>query len=76
VPFSNVGRSYKVIRRENGKPDVLTFLPCTASAPEAVLWCESEGYKVIDHEIIETPDDEKHIATVVVTVEPDPEPGR
>ena len=70
APLSDVGRSYKVIRREKGKPDVPIFLPYTASESDAVHWCESEGYKVIDHEIIKTPFDEKHIETIVLTVEP------
>ena len=69
-PRSNVGRSYKVIRREEGKPDALIFLPHDASKPDAVRVCEEDGYRVIDHEITDTPHDKKHIATIVVIVEP------
>jgi len=69
MALSVVGRSFKVIRRETGKPDALIFFPYTASEIDAVRCCESEGYRVIDHEITRTPDDEKHIATIVVIVE-------
>jgi hypothetical protein len=69
MALSNVGRSYKVIRKEKGKPDALIVLPCTASVVDAVRCCESEDYKVLDHEITTTPDDEKHIATIVVIVQ-------
>jgi hypothetical protein len=65
-----VTRSYKAIRRENGKPDFLTFFPADAGAPQIVGWCESEGYKVLGYTVEETPDDMNHIATVIVTVQP------
>jgi hypothetical protein len=65
-----MSRSYIATRRENGKPDVTANFPITASPEDAVLWCETDGYKVIEHKYIETPDDEKFIGTVIVTVEP------
>lgn len=66
---SKVGRSYKAIRREKGKSDVVTVFPYTANPVDAVRWCESEDFEVIGHEIIETPNDEKHISTIIVTVQ-------
>lgn len=62
-------RSYKVIRREPGKPEFITFFPGDSSVVDVVRWSESEGYKVMSHEIKETPEDEKHIATITVVVE-------
>jgi hypothetical protein len=70
VTYTPVGRSYIAIRRQEGCPDVVTHFPYTASEVEAIRWCESEGYKVIKHEVKPTPEDEKHIATVTVVVEP------
>ncbi len=67
-----MGRSYVAIRREKGKPDVKTNLPITASPLDAVLWCEAGGYKVLEHKYDETPDDEKFIGTIIVTVAPKP----
>lgn len=78
VPFSSdltknpvqlINRSYKAIRREEGKQDVVTHFPSTASPADAVRWCETDGYKVIGHEIINTPEDENCISTTIVTVE-------
>jgi hypothetical protein len=67
---SKVGRSYKAIRREEGKPDVVTVFPCTANpVVDAVCWCESEGYKVSGLEIFDTPNDEKEISTTIVKVQ-------
>jgi hypothetical protein len=65
-----INRSYKAVRRENSKPDFVTFFPCTSDPVDAVSWCESEGYRVIGHEIIDTPNDEKHISTIIVNVQP------
>jgi len=67
-----MGRSYVAIRREKGKPDVKTNLPITASPLDAVLWCEAGGHKVLEHKYDETPDDEKFIGTIIVTVAPKP----
>ena len=74
--FDRVGRSYKAIRREKGKPDVVTHFPVTTSPVDAVRWCEAEGYKVMGHEIIETPEDQKCISTTIVTVEPKAKPAK
>lgn len=65
-----MGRSYKAIRREEGKPDVVTVFPHTANPVDAVRWCESEGYKVVGHELIDTANDQKHISTTKVKVQP------
>jgi hypothetical protein len=63
-------RSYIVVRIEKGKQDVRTHFPEDKASPvDAIRWCESDGYKVIGHEIIETPDDVNFCATVKVTVE-------
>lgn len=70
--LQKANRSYKAIRRENGKPDVVTHFPSDASPVDAVRWCEAEGYTVTGHEIIETPDDENCRSTTVVIVEPKP----
>jgi len=61
--------SHVAIRREKGKQDVRTHFPSDASAVDAVRWCEAGGYKVIGHEVIETPEDGKHISTTIVTVQ-------
>ena len=34
----------------------------------ALEWCRSDGYKIIEHKRTETPNDEKFIATITVTV--------
>ena len=70
-------RGYLVKRREKGKPDVPTSFPEDTGAAVldyALEWCKSDGYKIIEHERTETPNDEKFIATIVVTVEPKPKP--
>jgi hypothetical protein len=67
---SKVGRSYLAIRREEGKPDYPTSFPVTARTEDVVGWCESEGYKVLEHTVEETPADTKHIAAIIVTVQP------
>jgi len=72
IMFQKANRSYKAIRRENGKPDVVTHFPCDASPVDAVGWCEADGYTVIGHEIIDTPQDEKCQSTTIVTVQPKP----
>jgi hypothetical protein len=70
--FQLAARSYKAIRREQGKADTETYFPHDASPQDAVRWCEADGYKVLGHEIIETPEDEKCKSTTVVTVQPKP----
>ena len=65
---NKMNRSYVAIRREKGKPEVTTNFPVTASPKDAVLWCEADGYKVIEHKYTEIPDDEKFIGTVIVIV--------
>ena len=64
-----ISRSYIAICREKGKPDVRTHFPISASTVDAVRWCEADGYKVSGHVIIETPEDEKFISTIIVTVQ-------
>lgn len=65
----NQERSFRAIRRQAGKPDVETFFPGNLSFTNAVLWCEADGYKVIQHEIVEHADDERCCCTIIVTVE-------
>jgi hypothetical protein len=33
-----------------------------------VHWCEEAGYTVVEHKIIETPEDEDFISTTILTV--------
>jgi hypothetical protein len=68
--LDRVGRSYKATRREEGKPDVVTHFPATASPVDAVRWCEADGYKVIGYEIIEMPKDEGYGGTEMQDVFP------
>jgi hypothetical protein len=68
VPLSNINRSYVVILKEDGVPHAVSF-PHDVTVPFIVKNFEDEGYTVLDHKITETPDDEKHIATIVLTVD-------
>ncbi|MGA7629700.1 MAG: hypothetical protein WCB11_02975 [Terriglobales bacterium] len=70
-------RSYIVKRIEKGKPDVTTNFPEDAGAAVldyALEWCRSDGYKIIEHKRVETPNDERFIATITVIVESKPKP--
>lgn len=69
MPYNEWEKSYVGTRREKGKRDVVTYFPRTTSPIDIIKWCESDGYRVIGHEITETPENEKHHATVVVNVE-------
>jgi hypothetical protein len=79
VPFSTTiiknpvqvdrDRSCKVIRREEGKPDVVTTFPNTTSLEAIRGTVETDGYKVIRDETTPTPEDERSICTTIVTVE-------
>jgi hypothetical protein len=71
-----VGRSYLAIRKEKGQKDYSTTFPVTASTEDVVGWCESEGYTVINTEQIDSPNDPKVIATIIVTVKPKPKTGK
>jgi hypothetical protein len=64
------GRSHVVIRREEGQPDSVKHLPSSASEFDAIDWCEDDGFKVIGHAIIETPNDPKYIGFTIVEVQP------
>lgn len=61
-------RSYIAIRREDGKPDFPTHFGPDVSVIEMIRWCQHEGYTVLRHEIVPTPKDTKHMATVIITV--------
>ena len=67
-PLSKVGRSHFVILKEEGAQHAPISFPYDMSESEIVLRIEAEGWKVLDHEITETPNDEKHIATIILKV--------
>jgi len=64
-------RSYIGVRVEPGKPEVRTNFPEDQSSyVDAIQWCESDGYTVIGHRIVETPYDKKFVAMIYVYVRP------
>ena len=64
-------RGYKLIRRQQGKPDGVITFANTATLIDMVYACEEGGYKMVGHpEITETPEDADFIDTTIITVEP------
>jgi hypothetical protein len=61
-------RGYKAIRKEVGKPDVVTTFASTASFNHMLYWCEEARCTVKEHKVIETPEDADFISTTIFTV--------
>jgi hypothetical protein len=61
-------RGYRAIRKEEGKPDVVTTFASTASFNHMVRWCEEAGCTVVEHKTIETPEDKNFISTTILVV--------
>ena len=62
-------RGYIAIRREPGKPDVPTDFAADISVVAMIQWCQSDGYTVLGYEFIPMPDNTKHLAKVIITVQ-------
>jgi hypothetical protein len=61
-------RSYRAIRKEEGKADVVTSFASTASFNHMAHWCEEAGRTIVTYKVIETPHDEKFVSTTIFTV--------
>lgn len=62
-------RSCKVIRKEEGKADIVTYFPNATTLVAIKGSIEAEGYNVIALETVNTPEDETSVCTTTATVE-------
>lgn len=68
-----MSKSLVFIRIEEGKKDVVTSWPeDKTSTNDAFAWCSSEGYDVINYEIVPMTGDPDFATTVKLFVKPKP----